>query len=999
MTDLLEDLNDEQRKAVEHIEKPLLILAGPGTGKTRVTCKKLAYLIKEKGFQLEEILALTFSDKAAQEMQERVEELIPECVKVKISTFHSFCYDIVRENSLELGINASGEVLTEEYQQAFLLKHLDELGIETFKVPPRPIDLARTFQGAIARFKQENITIKRLEGYHREKEEQGISDEETLKLKDFARAYRAYEEFKKEKGLIDFGDMQLFTLQLFEERPEILKRYRERIRYIIVDEFQDTDFIQLQILFKLSPEGNITIVGDDDQSIYRFRGAYLTNIREFRSHYEERGILPEQIVLKTNYRCTGNIQKVAGNLIKNNPERADKEMVTKKDEGSPVHIVLYHNDWEQAKGITKTIQDLHEKGRAWEDSAVLVRRRKDARPIIEQFEKAGIPFEILGSRQYFREPIIRAVVSYLKMLSDPVRNQPALGHILMRPLHGILPGEIPRLSRYAKDKNISLWEALGNLDDFEGDATHFRRFRKEIDTLFATKGARGLLELVRALLFSRAFLKTEIGHDNRENIRLLNRFLKLTTGFLEIYPDASLEEFLTHLDALRDLGLEDESTEPGVGKVHLMTVHGSKGKEFPVVFIPCLNQNKFPSRYRQYKIEIPNELADGLTPVGSPDDLHEQEERRLLYVAITRGKDEAFLSYCKRYGNNKKDTPLSIYLTEIFDSNESYELKEIAETGEELEERSSSEEDAIFHRIITGVQRGEWQDAIDGITAMAMTEEADVSSLWIPVNMSLQEYKEGLNLLHHLPEKEHLEDVVYSPSRLKMYEDCPKKYWYNYVLKIPGEMKPYFALGGNVHKVIELITKRLKDGQDVSNEEALAILDSVWKPSDYESAIKEQQDRKDAEEMIRQFLIHQTGKDSKIVDVEGWIELDIEGRKMRGKVDRIDDVGESLKVIDYKSSKQQTSRPQLKKDFQMALYWLGVERAYDKPVSQVGHWYLRMDREWMVEITPEELEEVKQRALRVIEEIEKGEFGATPGYQVCRYCDYGDLCDEKGKER
>ena len=301
-TNSLEELNDEQEEAVKYLDAPLLVLAGPGTGKTRVTCNKMAYLITELGYAPESILALTFSDKAAQEMKDRIHELLPKTIELNVSTFHSFCYQVIRDHTLELGINTSGPIIKEEHQQAFLLANLDSFGIESFEVPARPVELAKTIQGAIQRFKQENITVDDLNEYLLKQESEGTLDAELGKLKDLTKAYQQYEEFKKEKGVLDFGDMQYYALKLFDTHPEVLQQYQDSFSYIIVDEFQDNDFIQLELLFRLCPTGNITIVGDDDQSIYRFRGAYLTNIQGFRDHYSSKGSDTRTIVLKTNYR-------------------------------------------------------------------------------------------------------------------------------------------------------------------------------------------------------------------------------------------------------------------------------------------------------------------------------------------------------------------------------------------------------------------------------------------------------------------------------------------------------------------------------------------------------------------------------------------------------------------------------------------------------------------------------------------------------------------------
>jgi len=996
LSDILEGLNDTQREAVKHMESPLLVFAGPGTGKTRVVTHKIAYLIKEKGYKPEEILALTFSDSAAQEMQERVEELLPGVTGIKISTFHSYCYEIIRQYSLEIGINSQANVIQGEHQQTFLLQHLDDIGLTAFKVPSQPIDLAKSFNGTITRFKQENIPLEKLEEYLEKQDENEEYDQEELeKLRDLAKAYRLYEAWKAEKSLIDYGDMQYLALELLKRREKILDRIRGGIKYIIVDEFQDTDYMQLQLVLALAPTGNVTVVGDDDQSIYRFRGAYLTNIAEFKEHYEKHQMRTESIVLETNYRCTGNIQKIATRLIKHNPERQEKEIKTNKDRGPPVSITVYSTDWDQAMGIVEKIKELNRGGVPWNDMAILMRRRTDAKPIIEQMEKNRVPYEIIGSREYFKEPVVRAVLSYLKVLQDPCENQPSIGHLMQRPVHGILPGEIQKICRYAKDKNTSIWEALADLGSYEGDNAHMERFREELENLFQIKGEGDLMTTVRAVLFSKDFFRNEILRENRDNIRLLNRFLRMTSEYTTIYPEGTLDDFMTYLYALSSLGLEEKENGSTTGRVNLMTIHGSKGKEFPYVFIPCLNEGRLPSRYKPYKIEIPEELQDGIASKYSKEEIHEQEERRLLYVATTRAMEMAYMSSCKRYGENKRDTPQSRYLTDIL-VGDGFEMTE--DEGREpiiTEEGTGTLTSLLNHRIISGIAREEWQEAIDAMTALAKHRDCDTSELAVPADMDAGKYLKELEELYSEPEKAHVENASYSPSKLKCYEDCPRKYYYQYVLGIPDVQKTFFELGTLVHAVIEQITRKIREGETTTTEEALKLLDSMWKPSVYKTKEKERQDREEAEKMMRDFMAHQQQKTTSIAEIERYIELDLDGRKIKGKVDRIDDNGKTLEVIDYKTSKTKTSKPQLKKDFQMALYWLGAEKALGKPVTQVGHWYLREDREWMIDMTPKELQEVLERAKEIIESVEAGSFPATPEYQTCQWCGYRDLCDER----
>ena len=891
-------------------------------------------------------------------------------------------------------MDASGSVISDNFQKAFLLGHLDQLGLEFYKVPRRPVELADTFQGAISRFKQENISVERLEEYLAGRPE--ATDEETAKLRDLAKAYRAYEIFKAEKRLQDFGDMQLNILKLFDDKPGVLERYREKFKYIIVDEFQDSDFIQLQILFYLAPDGNITIVSDDDQSIYRFRGAYSTNMAEFNEFYKARGLKVKHKVLDINYRCTANIQAVAGNLIVHNPKRVAKDITTAKDPGEPVSITHYLNDWEQAKGITRAIIELNKEGRAWDDMAILVRRRIDSVPIIENLEKAGVPVEIIGAREYFREPVVSAVVAYLKVLSDPARYQPSMGQLMLRPAHGINPGEIQALGKFAKDRKCSLWDALGDLEGYHGDPTHLAKFKEELDRLTTIMGDEGLLHLVRAVLFSKDLFRVEIAQERTDNIRLLSRFLELTTEFLEVYPNASLNLFLEHIEALASLKMEEASSDLGAGQVRLMTVHGSKGMEYPIVFVPSLNKKRFPSNYKPYKIDIPRELNHGADLDADPKDLHLEEERRLCYVAITRAKEQVFLSSYEMYGTNKNPTPRSTFLEEIEQAKQSFERNDNTEMLDELEERSTSVVSAIHHRLYNGIHRQEWPEAIEALTALAIHQGDDVGELSVPTKLDLEGYVDQLNIIVGEPLQNHLEDIVYSPSRLKLYEDCPKRYWYSHVLRIPGMPKTFLSLGTLMHDICEQVATRIKAGDEVSVEEALAILEAKWRPSVYDFVEQEQEDRAEAESMIQAFMVRQATKDTRIIDLEKKVRVDVEGHIIEGYVDRIDDKGDSLQVIDYKTTKERTSKPKLKKDFQMALYQLGVAQAYGKPVSDIGHWYLRMDQEWMVQLNADELEAVRQRALAVIHGIEAGRFEATPGYQVCMWCDYGELCGEGG---
>ena len=986
-------LNPDQREAVDHVDGPLLVFAGPGTGKTRVVVHKIAHLIAERGYRPDEVLALTFSESAAEEMQDRVSKLLPGRTRVRVSTFHSFCNELIRDHSLDIGINMSSGVITDEHQIIFLLENLDKAGLESLKVPVRPIDLARDLHGTIMRLKQENVSLERLEGYLQDQGEAG--DEEAATMRDVASAYRLYEDWKTHRNLIDFGDMQHLALKLLTERPAVLERLRRRYRYIIVDEFQDTDYTQLQIVLALASDGNVTVVGDDDQSIYRFRGAYLTNVHEFSRFYDQTGMAIRNIVLERNFRCTGNIQKVASTLIGNNPERQEKEIGTQKDEGEPVRITQYATDADQARGMVRQIQQLHSEGSALEDMAILVRTRFHAKAITEALDRARVPYEIIGSRDYFRHRVVRAAVAYLRVLHDPNTNQPDLGHIMLRPVHGIPPGDIPRLARHAKDKGVSLWEALGDLEGSGGDVGRLRRFHDGMDHLFRVAGEGDLVATVRAVLFGRDLFRVEIAKGDTDGIRHLNRLLQLTSEFTDIYPEASLGDLIRYLAALREIRLRDEGSEPGGGRVHLMTIHGAKGREFPIVFIPSLNKDRVPSRYRPPKIPIPRALWDGIPSEFSEEEVHYQEERRLLYVGITRGKERVFLSDCLRFGTNKRVTPTSMFLSEILEGPGHHRTEDALEVVDEPEERAETVEELLMDVVIGDVANGDYQHAVEAIAALAKMEDTGSEPLVVPVNVDLEGYLTRLRERYDEPDALHAATAHFSPSRLRSYEECPAKYRFNYVLGIPQMDRTYFELGTVVHGVIEKITKRMVDGDDVGEEEALELLEDAWRSSVWDSEEMERQDRESAQKMVREFLVRQRGKDARIVGIEQWIDLELEGRRVSGKIDRVDDHGDHLEVTDYKTSRRKESRPKLRADFQMVLYWEGAESAFEKPVRKVGHWYLRLDEEMMVEISPEEREAVLDRARGIIRSVEAREFPATPDYNTCRFCDYADLCDDR----
>ena len=402
MSNFLDRLNSQQREAVEEIEQPLLIIAGAGSGKTLTVASKIAYLI-EQGAKPENILALAFNQKTAEELKNRVLGMVENAEDLSISTFHSFCNQVIQDNILNTKLNANVKVITDTAQLVYLTKNINSFGIEHLEFNHEPYTLAEEMKKFISRCKDESISPDDIKQYI-ETQEKTKHDEEALddlnNLKDILKIFRSYEDYKTKNNMLDFGDMLCTVYNLLKNKPLILKKYREKFQFVIVDEFQDTNHIQLQIVHLIANQhGHITVVGDDDQSIYRFRGAYVTNIAEFKKmfpNYVEK-------TLEHNYRSTKKIVAVANKLIENSPERTLKKLFTNNPDGEKVVVIETPSDSSQANYILETVKDLLKKY-PLQDIAILCRRRSTAEPIIKALRKQALRFNFVGETGFSKSP-------------------------------------------------------------------------------------------------------------------------------------------------------------------------------------------------------------------------------------------------------------------------------------------------------------------------------------------------------------------------------------------------------------------------------------------------------------------------------------------------------------------------------------------------------------------------------------------------------------------
>ena len=991
MENILSNLNSRQTEAVKETEKPLLIIAGAGSGKTLTVSSKIAYLI-HKGVKPENILALTFNQKAAEELKDRVVDMLGSSEDLNISTFHSFCTQIIEDNILSTKLNANFRVITETAQLVYLTKNINNFGLEYLEFSHEPYTLAEETKKFISRCKDEYILPNDLANYLKNQENKTLNDEEQNdlnNLKDILKIFRSYEEYKTKNNMLDFGDMLCIVHDLLKTKPLILNKYQQKFQYVIVDEFQDTNYLQLQIVNQLSKKHrHVAVVGDDDQSIYRFRGAYLTNIAEFKKMFPNHVEMP----LEQNYRSTKKIIAVANTLIEKAPERTVKTLFTDNPQGEQVTVVETTTDSAQTNYVLQTIKQQLET-HSPKDVAILCRRRASAEPIIKALRKHLIPFNFVGETGYFQEPIIKDVTAYLKVASNPAENNVEIARILHRFIYNLKPIEISKFANFASRRGISLYEAFDHLDKIEIDQEKFQEAKKLLDQLIKSKKKTQTLDLIHSLLFDLEFYKYEIAFQNNRNVQLLNQFYKFAEEFNSLYPGSDLEDFTDYVSCASNFEIEEENKDEEA--ITISTIHGAKGMQYPIVIIPDVVERKLPTTYMKDKFPIPETLLKGIKSVFDEKELHLQEERRLFYVAITRAKEKLIITYPKRYGENKTDSKPSRFLTDLeYETNRNIncEKTNIEELYVEEPTSANQVQTAFMKQIISDLKMGKFTRAIERVLliAKASNKDMDIS------NEIISKIREpDYSILQQPTESEAIpvaEGRPFSVSQFITYKKCPRIYQYRYLMGIPEKPKYFFDFGASIHNVVEQLTRMMKEGKEVSHAIALGLLEKYWDPQGYKSQVDEKRDYEEAKTILKVFLEEQAKSQTEILEIEKRFETKIDDVKIVGRIDRIDKDGSNLIVVDYKTSKRASSENELKQDMQLLLYSIVVKTLYGKKPAKVGDWFLRSNEKKFIEVQDEAIETLKADIREIIAKIKAGKFDRTPGWE-CRNCDYGCLCE------
>ncbi|MFB4168587.1 DNA helicase PcrA [Virgibacillus sp. JSM 102003] len=637
MGDLLSGLNKEQQQAVKHTEGPLLIMAGAGSGKTRVLTHRIAYLLREKEVSPKSVLAITFTNKAAREMKERVHKLVGMgSGQIWVSTFHSMCVRILRRDIDRIGYSRNFTILDSSDQLSVIKQILKDLNIDPKKFEPRAM------LGSISSAKNELITP---EEYSR-----NVGD---FFERQVSQVYDKYQKTLQKNQSLDFDDLIMQTIHLFKRVPEVLEYYQRRFQYIHVDEYQDTNHAQYYLVQQLANRfQNLCVVGDSDQSIYGWRGADIANILSFEKDYPS----ARTVFLEQNYRSTKSILSAANKVIEHNSGRKPKNLWTENAEGKNIHYFQGATEQEEALFITDKIQELiREEGYSANDISILYRTNAQSRAVEDTFMKSNIAYQMVGGTKFYDRKEIKDMVAYLRLITNP-DDDLSFERVVNAPKRGIGKTSVERLRAYSAQHDISFYQAVKEVD-FTGvpkkAANALAEFGNLIKTLTQQQEFLTATDMVEAILQRTGYeqaLKNERTIESQSRIENLEEFKTVTQDFEKISEDKTLVAFLTDLALIADLDrVDDDEDSENEEKITMMTLHAAKGLEFPVVFLIGLEENVFPHSRSMF------------------DNEEMEEERRLAYVGITRAEQQLYLTHAKMrtlYGRTNMN-PISRFINEI----------------------------------------------------------------------------------------------------------------------------------------------------------------------------------------------------------------------------------------------------------------------------------------------------------------------------------------------
>ncbi len=998
--------NKNQSEAIHHPPGPLLILAGAGTGKTTAIIGRIARFITELGVNPENILALTFTVKAAENLKSELTRVVgPAGMDIQACNFHAFAKTVSERYFDRLGYEGPLTVMEDADIYFLLREKFDELDtLRSSEYRRDPILAIQSLKLLFDRFRDELLSAAELDSL-KQKSLTGLTDTEDererevlLKLADAVDIFPRYQSWKMASGHVDFGDMVVNLWQLINRDEEVLGELRNRHRHLFVDEFQDNNYALSQIVFKLAePRRSITVVGDDDQCIYSFRGANLENVRQFKERYlRDPGYA--EVSLYENYRSTQEILDLANAAIAENPGRMEKrQLTTGLGKRGPRPILALGERRQQLAYLVQELGLLKAAGVRGAEIAILQRTHSKCIELAGNLSRLRLR---TGYRygKLFERTEIKHVAAYLQVLAGTPLQDQAFFRLIRNNFGTAAAEKYLRLWRPQQERqtlleaSVELASALGERVD------NFCKGLRELQAGITGQTIR--LILWKILIFSKLYrnpLGIETG-DHMQQVSNLNQLQLLIRQFCEHYGDRDFQLFVRYFNVLWDVNntpVAQPARRSISDEIQLMTIHNSKGLEFEHVFIPELTSSNFPQNYRRgtmlSNLPVSWRKLPGLE--GGDRDFHRAEERRLFYVAITRaGARLHLMGPLKRQSEFIKNLENSLIHRKELEMTESATRNSLREVFIEYQNLLLDETSAGHHEAALQIVR-----ALEALRQIENGVDPDWGDNPFKAQILAKLKQEPARKPSDLP------DLKLSATRIQRYQTCPLKYKFRDVDQIPEiPEKPYFNVGTVVHKVLEIFHREhYTDLADL-----LKLLDEQWTSGGFVYAQEEDQFKKDAREMMRNYHNFLSRHPAQPWAVEKAFEFPLENCSITGKCDRIDVTGENvIRVIDYKTSKTKKTERELSKDIQLAIYALFITRAKsDDPQVQLGRvpdeltlLYLRHTEPAVtVHYTTEELDRFEGQIVETAAAIRRGEFEPKVGFN-CKYCDYKNLiCPEWG---
>jgi len=966
--ELLSELNEAQREAVTFGEGPLLVIAGVGTGKTTVITRRIAWLIAEKKAKPAEILALTFTERAAAEMEERVDKLVPYgYIEARIGTFHAFCDRLLRENAILLGLAPDYRILTEAEEVIFLKEHLFELPVARLRPLGNPMKHLQAMLKLFSRAKDEDVapdeylahaaTLKdELTSFSGDDEERALLEADLAQQEELGAIYAAYQKLLLSHGFVDFGDLIAHALKLLREDPLVRKRVQDRFRYILVDEFQDTNYAQYQLLKLLGTHGNLTVVGDDDQAIYKFRGAAISNILGFRKDYPA----ARTIVLTENYRSTQEILDASYRLIqKNNPDRLEvttgipKHLRAAHGAGRPIVQEHFERIAEECDFVAETIaRRARDEERPNRDFAILVRSNAQATPFLHSLNLLKIPWHFSGSRGLYDRDEVKTAIALLRVLADP-RDNLSFHYVASSAPYRVPAEDLALATSHAGRKKKSLFEVLRvatKEPEFLGLSAEARvaigKLLDDIVALLPAATTQRTGEVLYEYLTARTGLLQTLSNsqDPQDALRVQNlaKLFGVIERFAEVARYDRVPWFIDYLDALIEAGDNPPAGEADwdVDAVNVLTVHQAKGLEFPVVFLVGLVEGRFPPAGRREPLELPGRLTKDLV---TSEDFHRQEERRLYYVGMTRAKEDLYLSSAQDVGG-QRPRKISPFTAEALDL---------------------SPQDVKLRR----------GTSLSAIARHAPPTTVDEEGTLIPRGEAI---------------------LALSHQKVDDYLSCPMKYRYVHVLRVPIRQHHTVIYGYAIHQAIKLWNLNRLAGADTPLPMLKEVFKRTWQAEGFLTREHEELRYQEGLEALEHFHAYALEDPTVPAHVERHFSITEGDVRVTGIFDRVDLADGGGTVTDYKTSEiedQAEADKRTKESLQLKIYALAYERLFSELPARVELFHLTPEV-LIGRHTPtgKDVEFALKQIHKAAEGIRAGRFPAEPDYFACRYCAYRSIC-------